>query len=215
MLKTFKSRLIGVLFASAGLLSSAAASPILSGWTQVGRSDNGIFNGQCDLNLSGSCTYSDATDFWKALPGATEILFITGDRRTWGLASYAEIFGLVQARGRNFNPNLRWLNAGRDGVDLGSTIVGNVLSRAGAFPEDPWITLQGIHCAQNCKEILWGEASYGAGGLHGVLSNNHGGLDVFARVANANTVPEPGTVAILSAGLLTLAFARRRRSQLS
>lgn len=213
MLKTFKFRLLGALLASAGFLSSAAASPILNGWTQVGRSNTGIFNGQCDLNLSGSCTYSDGADFWKALPGATEILFITGDRKTWGLASYAEIFGLVQARGRDFNPNLRWLNAGRNGVDLGNTIVGNVLSRSGNFPEDPWITLQGIHCAQNCQEILWGEASYGVGGLHSYLSANHGGLDVFARAVNANGVPEPGTAAAMGAGLLALAFARRRRSQ--
>lgn len=167
------------------------------------------------MNLSGSCTYNGGADFWKALPGATEILFITGDRQTWGLASYAEIFGLVQARGLVGTPNLRWLNAGRDGVDLGNTIVGNVLSRAGGFPEDPWITLQGSHCAQDCQEMLWGEASYGLAGKHGFLSVNHGGLDVFARVANASTVPEPGTVAILGGGLLALALVRRRRAQRS
>jgi hypothetical protein len=163
------------------------------------------------LNLSGSCSYSNGADFWKALPGATEILFITGDRQTWGLASYEQIFGLVQAQGRNFNPNLPWLNAGRDGVDLGSAIVGNVLSRGAGNPEDPWITLQGVYCALDCKEILWGEAGYGAPAKHGFLSSNHGGMDVYARVAGASAVPEPGTAAILGGGLLALASVRRRR----
>jgi hypothetical protein len=33
---------------------------------------------------------------------------------------------------------------------------------------------------------------------------------VYARVAGASAVPEPGTAAILGGGLLALAFVRRR-----
>jgi len=211
MFRILKSRflgsLIGMLLVTIGLISNAAASPVLTGWTRVGHANGGIFNGRCKLDLSGSCTFNDGADFWNALPDANEILFITGDRKTWGLASYAEILGLVQAKSGVFSPNLHWINAGRDGVDLGSTVVGNVLSRT-RFAEDPWVTLEGQHCQFSCHEILWGEANYEMPNKHSYLSATHGGMDVYAR--KLNTVPEPAPATMFGAGLLMLVLARRR-----
>lgn len=201
-----------------------AQHPLSSGgWTQVGNmvADGNLFNGDCNLDLSGACTFESATDYWRPFANANQILFITGDRQYWGLAWYADVRFHIQNETADFYPNLTWIDAGRGGVSVGA-ITGNVLFRrvGGPEPEDPWVTLEGVHCANYstvapCSEIIWGETSYPAleGNSHTYLQMNHGGIEVWARNYDGSPieVPEPSMVLLLASGLLGLGFRMHRR----
>jgi hypothetical protein len=201
-----------------------AQNPLTNGaWTQVGNmaADGNLFNGNCNLDLSGACTFNSATDYWRPMANANQILFITGDRQYWGQAWYADVWFHIQNETADFFPNLTWIDAGRGGVSVGA-IKGNVLFRrfSGPEPEDPWVTLEGLHCANYstaapCSEILWGETSYPAypGNSHTYLQMNHGGLEVWARNYDASpiAVPEPSMVLLLTSGLLGLGVRIQRR----
>lgn len=195
-----------------------AQNPLASNdWTQVARMvpDGNLFDGNCNLDLSGGCTYTSATDFWQPMPNANQILFITGDRQYWGQAWYADIASIIQAANGDFNPNLTWIDAGRRGTSIGA-VQGNVLFRAfhwGSPSEDPWVTLEGPHCANisveaPCSEILWGEGAYPTvpGNSHTFLQMNHQGIEVWAREFNGSsvTVPEPDTFTLVVISVVCL-----------
>ena len=208
-----------------GISSIASAQPLNTGaWIRVGAANvespqnkltGGMFNGNC--NLSSACTYgADSNgDFWNAFnpTGDTKILFITRDRQVWAEALWSTVNALTTASAGVFTPNIQWINAGRNGVDLGSGIVGNILMRCvpcnkGDSYEDPWVTLQGPHDYTDSREILWGEDNYNKSAIgthHYDLMFDHGGLDVFIT-----TTPEPRSAALLGAGLLAIIWLRRR-----
>ena len=211
MTRNIRNLAAAMLLATIGM-SAVSASPLDATWTQVGlmQDDGNMFDGNCNLDLSGGCTFNNGGDFWNAFPGADEILFITGDGLYWGQANYADVWGLIQAEAGDFSPNLTWIDAGRNGVSVGS-IIGNILQRPGV-PEDPWVTLEGIHCQNldppsfNCDEMLWGENAFN-GAEHEQLMMTHQGVEVYAR---NTSVPEPTTLALLGLGLFGLGFNRRR-----
>ena len=171
-----------------------------------------MFNGFC--NLSNTCTYTvdSVGDYWNsfAAPQGLEILFITGNGQYWAQASYATVIGIVTAVGNVFSPNITWTDAGRAGVSLGSNITGNILSRT-QLAEDPWITLEGGHCASGCAEIVWGEANWGWWQTNGhtSLQNANGGLKVYVKETMA-AVPVPAAGGLLASALIGLGLIRRR-----
>lgn len=200
----------------AGFVAPAQASPLDAGlWTQVGNmsAGGGVFNGNC--NLLATCNYAvDADgDFWSSFDtfAGQEMLFITGDRQTWARASYALISGIVSTAGNVFSPNITWNDAGRSGTSLGSGIVGNILMRT-PYAEDPWVTLEGSHCANGCAEMLWGENNWpgSAHAGHVALKNASQGVQVF--VTAPAPVPLPAGGVLLLTGLAT-AFALRRTAR--
>jgi hypothetical protein len=188
--------------------------------------DGNMFNGSCNLDLSGACTFDSATDYWHPMASANQILFVTGDRQYWGQAWYADVWSLIRDITADPSPNLTWIDAGRDGASIGS-VMGNVLFRTGPsypYTEDPWITLEGRHCANEgnvapCNEILWGESSYGPSAAHTNLLMNHGGIEVYAREVSAlQVVPEPSTYLLIASGLAAiglLSMYKRRGAWLS
>lgn len=194
---------------SFGFVSNASASPLDGSWTQVGnaRADGGLFDGNCNLLLTG-CSYGPTDgDFWRPFAGASQILFITGDRQFWGEASYSAVEALIVAAAGDYNPNLTWIDAGVNGSSIGA-VTGNILMRT-SFPEDPWVTLQGSHCALGCSQMLWGENNFGYSHYAG-LAGAHGGIEVYARAAS--TVPAPNGLALLGLGLAGLGFSRRKKA---
>jgi hypothetical protein len=212
--------LMAAVLLAGTVATTASAQPLNTGvWTQIGaanienatnRNVGGMFNGNC--NLSSVCSYGiDANgDYWNAFNPAAgaKILFTTRDRLYWAEALYSTVNSMVSAHNGNFSPNIQWTNAGRNGVDLGSNIVGNVLMRFNG--EDPWITLQGPHTG---TDILWGELNYNntGGGAHNYdLMFDHGGLDVFISTPST-TVPEPDSIALLAVGFLGVGVMYRRK----
>lgn len=220
-------RIVNVLiFLMAAAMPDVAVSqnPLAShDWTQVGNmvADGNLFNGNCNLDLSGSCTFDSATDYWHPMANANQILFITGDRQYWGQAWYGDMWSIIQGATGDYSPNLTWINAGREGISVGA-IRGNVLFREDIYGnprEDPWVTLEGPHCANisttaPCSEIVWGENAYPslAEQSHTFLEMHHGGIEVWAREYQAPSIvtPEPSTIALFGAGLIGLVVATRR-----
>ena len=152
-------------------------------------------------------------DYWNSFANANEILFITADRQYWGQASYSLILGLVDAAATILYPNLTWIDAGKNGVSVGA-ITGNLLMRPELLgpTEDPWVTLDGSHCAHlsatsPCSDVMWGEIDYSAP-VHTSLMMAHGGMEVYARIS---PVPEPSSFALLAFGLAGLGFRRRKK----
>lgn len=224
--------IFGVLaIVGAGLLGSAPsqtlATPLASGsWTQVGNmsgsttSNDGMFNGNC--NLSATCTYNtdSAGDFWTpfSVTAGMEMLFISGDRQIWAKALYSDILA-VMASASSFDANITWSDAGLNGASLGNTTQGNILFRSSAR-EDPWITLRGGHCAHrisgqtfptsvnDCNLIIWGENDFNSA-VHKSLKNSSGGIEVY--VSSVSAVPLPASVLFLMAGVGGFAALRRKQ----
>lgn len=208
-------KIITILFAF--LLQGTAAATSINplndgGWQLVAHMSNngGMFDGNGELLPSYSfgafvANPTAATpDFARAYPvDAAEILFITGDLSVWGIADYAALRTLIDARGGVLAPNLAF-EVGINGVI--SNTVGNVLSRNG-FLEDPWITLQGDHFAGISNQlIVWGENNFS--GPHEILKNTRGGLNVYVRSAAA--APASSVLLLFAAGLLGLVALRKK-----
>lgn len=193
-----------------------SASPLDTGsWLQIARmsnSDFGMFDGNGAFNPAytfGSFSSSlQVDDFHRPFStyAGMSILFITGDQQIWGQTNYAELKGLIDAQSNNFNPNITF-NAHFGGTD--QTVMGNVLSRAGA-PEDPWISLLGGHDQGVATGmILWGESDYPSS-QHALLKNLHSGVNVYVSQLIA-AVPLPGALPLFASVLGLLGIARWRR----
>jgi hypothetical protein len=212
---------VSLLLAAAATLAAPAAHAVFAipaspldqgGWTLAAHMSNtgGMFDGQGELSFAqayGTAVASPTAstpDFSIAISAPiSRILFITGDRSVWAMADYGALITQIQARAGYFGANIDF-TLGLNGMV--SQVQGNVLSRGGVS-EDPWITYAPEHFAGiNSNAILWGEGDYFA--AHSNLKNSAGGLNVYVQ-----TVPEPSSLALLLAGVLTVgAWARKRRA---